>query len=262
MNYMNKESIMDRLREHYEFAQKDITGNIFGIFLQGSQNYINELFSKDSDVDSRAIYVPRKKEICLGIDISEPGLILENGEHIDRFDLRKFLNLIKTPGINNYEALFTEYFIINPKYESFYQKIIELREDLVRVDKKKFLMSIMGISMKDFKTLEHRRGGEDYDIENFGYSRKRLSNIIRFNKTAKAYIEGKDFSECLKSMDEELIYKIRRTDYYTLKQALKIAEEMDQETKEIATNFTVTLSSMDPIIKIEDIFVDIMSTEF
>lgn len=63
MNYMNKESIMDRLREHYEFAQKDITGNIFGIFLQGSQNYINELFSKDSDVDSRAICTTKKRNM-------------------------------------------------------------------------------------------------------------------------------------------------------------------------------------------------------
>lgn len=237
MNYMSKEAIMDRLQEHYEYAEDKANGEIFAIFLQGSQNYIDDKFLENSDVDSRAIYLPNMKDICLGKDISGPEVILDNGEHIDRFDIRKFLNLIKTPGINNYENLFTEYYVINPKYKEHYDSLMKIREHIVRLDEKRFLMSTMGISKRDFDSLQKRTGGEDYDIENLGYSRKRLANIMRFNETVKAYLANKPFSECLKSMDQELTHKIRRTEYYTLGQALEIAEQTDKETKVLAHSF-------------------------
>lgn len=255
--YMTKGAIMTRLNEHYEIAKEDRDVEIFGIFLQGSQNYINERFFANSDVDSRAIYIPSTEDICLNRDISLPELILDNEEHIDRFDVRKFLKLIKTAGINNFENLFTEYYIINPKYKEFYDKLVEIREDIARADEKKFVMSTMGISKRDFDFLERRTGNEDYDIETFGYSRKRLSNIIRFNETIKAYLAGKDFSSCLKAMDEDLIYKIRRTDCYTLAEAREIAQNADEETKKLAHEFEKE-SKHETYDKIDEIFVDLM----
>ena len=258
MNYMSKESIMNRLQEHYDIAKKEDSGEIFAIFLQGSQNYVDDLFFEGSDVDSRAIYLPDSRDICLGKDISQPELILDNGEHIDKFDIRKFLKLIQTPGINNYENLFTEYAIVNPKYQSFYDQLIAIREDIVRIDEKKFLMATMGLSKRDLIDLQKRTGGEDYDIENFGYSRKRLSNIIRFNKTIKAYLDYKPFSDCLKSMDQKEIYKVRRTEHYTLEEALEIAEQTDQESRFLATEFEPTARKNYTAGMLEDIFVDIM----
>lgn len=249
---------MNRLQEHYDIAQNQSKGEIFAIFLQGSQNYVNDLFFKSSDVDSRAIYLPNKKEVCLGIDISKPELILDNQEHIDRFDIRKFLKLLKKPAINNYASLFTEYYIINPKYQSFYDQLIKIRESIVRIDEKKFLMATMGLSKRDFMSLQKRTGGEDYDIKTFGYSRKRLCNIIRFNKTVKAYLANKPFSDCLKSMDQDLIYQVRRTDYYTLNQAMEIAEKNDQETFELAKEFKQDEKDLVTLELLENIFVDIM----
>lgn len=262
MNYMDKENIMNRLQEHYTIANGRANGEIFAIFLQGSQNYIDDLFFENSDVDSRAIYLPQKKDLLLGNDISKSELILDNKEHIDRFDIRKFLQLIKTPGINNYENLFTEYYIINPKYQEFYDELIKVREKVVRANEKKFLMATMGLSKRDFMDLQKRTGGEDYDIETFGYSRKRLSNIMRFNLTVKAYLENRDFSACLKSMDQELIHKVRRTDYYKLDEALKLAEEKDKETYKLAhayqnVDYKDKLKVLD---ELDDLFVDLMAS--
>lgn len=257
--YMNKESIMNRLQEHYEYAENKANGEIFAIFLQGSQNYIDDKFSESSDVDSRAIYLPSIKDICLEKDVSMSVAILDNGEHIDRFDIRKFLKLIKNPGVNNYESLFTEYYIINPKYQEFYNKLIEVREDIVRLNEKGFLMATMGISKRDFINLQKRTGGEDYDIKNLGYSRKRLANIMRFNATTKAYLANKSFSDCLKSMDQNLIHKVRRTEYYTLKEALEIAELADKETRQLAYDFKNKYKSNNQVeSQLEDIFVDLM----
>lgn len=257
MSYMTKEAINQRLQEHYEIAEQ--TGKtIFGIFLQGSQNYIDDLFFEGSDVDSRVIYIPNTREICLGKDISEPELILDNGEHIDQFDIRKFLKLILTPGINNYECLFTEYAIVNPVYKDFYDNIVNIREKLVRMNEKNFLMSCMGISMRDYKMLTRRTGGEDWDIENLGYSRKRLSNILRLNKTIKLYMMGESFHNCLKAMPQEEIYKVRRTIAYSENEALELADKVNQESKKLAEAYHYTKN--DDIIKeeIQEIIVGIM----
>lgn len=258
MNYMTKKAIMDRLQEHYEIVRRPINTDVFAIFLQGSQNYVDDLFFEGSDVDSRAIYLPNIKDIYLGKDISQVELVLDNEEHIDRFDIRKFLGLITTPGINNYECLFTEYAIVNPKYKAFYDELVSIREKLARVNEKKFLMSTMGISRRDLIDLQKRVGGEDYDIETFGYSRKRLSNIMRFNSTIKAYLDNKNFSACLMSMDQELIHKIRRTEFYTLEQAIEIAELTDKNTKELASGFEDTAIDTDTIEIAQDIIVRLM----
>lgn len=258
MNYMTKESIMKRLQEHFDIAEKANLGEVFAIFLQGSQNYIDDLYFEGSDVDSRAIYLPSVKDIYIQKDISKPEVILENQEHIDRFDIRKFLSLILTPGINNYECLFTEYAIINPKYKLFYNKIISVREKIVRVNEKKFLMATMGLSKRDLMNLERRVGGEDYDIKTFGYSRKRLCNIMRFNLTAKAYIANQDFSACLKAMDQDLINKVRRTCYHTLDEAREIAKTADLETKNIADSFVKREVDIETIELLQDIITDLM----
>lgn len=260
MSYMNKKSIMNRLQENYEFAKDKANGEIFAIFLQGSQNYIDDKFLEESDVDSRAVYIPNKKDVCLGKDISLPTLVLDNGEHIDRFDIRKFLKLIKTPGISNYENLYTEYYVINPKYKKYHNDLMKIREHIVHFDEKKFLMATMGVSKRHLDDLQSRNGGEEYDIDNFGYSRKRLANIIRLNETVKAYLDDKPFSECLKSMDQNLIYKIRKTECYTLNQALELAEKVDKETKELAYNFK-SLKNKDYqkiSSELDEIFVNLM----
>lgn len=259
MSYMTKDAIMERLKEHYKIAEQK--GELFGVFLQGSQNYIDDLFFEGSDVDSRAIYIPNKKEICLGLDISKAEMILKNEEHIDRFDIRKFVELLKKPGINNFECLFTEYYIINPKYEKFYEQLVELRERIARTDEKKFLMSTMGVSRRDFQTLQKGTGSQESDIQKYGYSRKRLSNIMRFNATVKAYIEGKDFSECLKSMDQQLIHEVRRTEKYSLEEALKIAETCDNETYELAKNFNKE-SDSNVLDELNNLLIDLLSTKF
>ena len=256
--YMTKESIHNRLKEHYEAAKAASDREIFGIFLQGSQNYVDDRFFTGSDVDSRAVYIPELDDLILIEDTSSKTFIMENDEHIDRFDIRKFLNLIKKPGINNFEPIFTEYFIINPKYQEDYEAIVELREKLVRVEEKKFLMSTMGVSHRDHQTMFVRKGGEDSDIAKYGYSRKRLSNIIRFNLTVKNYVMGEPFTKCLKSLDQDTLYEIRRTDLMTLEEATELAEKLDSETKRIAESYVQTHVDTTTIDQVNQVIINVI----
>lgn len=57
-------------------------------------------------------------------------------------------------------------------------------------------------------------------------------------------------------MDQNLIHKVRRTGYYTLKEALEIAELADKETRQLAhefksgkhENYSEILNRLDSII--------------
>lgn len=260
MNYMTKESIQNRLNEHYEIAKSQ--GEVFAVFLQGSQNYITDKFFENSDVDSKGIFIPTKAEICLGTDISKPEMILENQEHLDRYDFRKFVNLLKKPSINNLEVLFSDYFVVNEAYKEFFDELISIREEIARSNEKQFLMATAGMSHQDLKKISNRTGNQDADIEKYGYSRKRLSNVIRFNETVKKYISGASFQECLRAMDQELIYKVRRTELYSLEEALKIAEEKHAETSALMNEFSPTEQRKETIEKLDSILIELLSTRF
>lgn len=217
--YMTKESIMNRLKEHYNAVESSADQELFGIFLRGSQNYIDTKFLETSDVDSVAVLLPTKRELVLGIDSSRKDLSL-NDEKISRFDVRKLFQLFNKSSIVNFEVLFTEYFIVNEKYIEYYNELVKMRESIARLDEKKFLMSTNGESSRRMKSIKRK---DDY--------KKELANILRLNATVKAYIAGKDFKDCLKAMDEEFIYKIRTTDLYSYDEAIQLAEVVDNQTR-------------------------------
>lgn len=259
MGYMTKDSIMKRLKEHYHEASK--YGNLVGIFLQGSQNYVDDSFLESSDIDSFAIYMPNEREICLGIDISRPDLIMDNGEVITVKDVRSFIGLLRKPSVNNFEPLFTEYYYINEEYQDFYESLVDIRERIVRHDKKKFLMAVMGISQRDIKRMTKASPGEEEDIKTYGYSRKRLANILRYELVSSMYISGAPFTSCLKAMDQELIKKIRTEEIYELTEATELAKTTSEQTTRTAKRFAET--SDDSVLgELEDILVDILSRQF
>lgn len=259
--YKSRESIQERLKEHYNHAENKSDGELFGVFLQGSQNYVKDSFLSDSDVDTWAVYLPSLRDVVLERDISLPNLVIENNEHIDRVDARKFVKLLKKPGINSYQALFTDFYIINDEYSEYYERLRDMREEIVRTDEKRFVMSLMGMSGRDYRDLEKSYGQQEDVIANLGYSRKKLSNIIRLNNTMNSYIKGKPFNDCLKAMDQDLIMAIRKTNLIDLERAREIARKADEETYKLAHNFENEEDSnhLEVFEKLEDILVDLVS---
>lgn len=259
--YKSKEAIQERVQEHYTHAEGSADGELFGVFLIGSQNYVKDLFLSDSDIDTWAIYLPNLKDLVLERDISLPALIVDNEEHIDRVDARKFMRLLSKPGLTSYQTLFTEFFVVNDKYVEYYDNLVKMREEVVRVNEKRFVMSLMGMSDRDYRGLEREYGQQEADIANLGYSRKKLSNIVRLNSTINSYIKGKPFNECLRSMDQDLIMAIRKTSLIDLNRAREVASSADRETHKLAHDFENEKDSnhLEVLANLEDIFVDLIS---
>lgn len=247
--YMTKQAIMNRLQEHYNAVEHSVDEEIFGIFLRGSQNYINEKFLETSDVDSVAVLIPTTKQLVLERDMSKGDLTL-NDEKISRFDVRKFFTLLTKASIVNLESLFTEYFIINEKYSEYYNRLVEMREDIARLDEKKFVMSTNGESGRKINDLSKK---EDY--------KKEYLKVLRLNTSVKAYIAGQNFKNVLKSLDEELIYKVRTEKFHSREKTLELAEEIDNETRTLSHEFkNHTGKNVDKLKnKMNDLLVDIIT---
>lgn len=260
-SYNSKKEIKNRIKEHYDKVVETYgENNVFGVFLYGSQNYVDNMFFKDSDIDSNAVILPTIKNICLGTIPKTKVKVLDNKEHISIYDIRRFVETLKKPGVNNYEVLFTEYFYVNPKYKDFYNNMVKIREKLVRTNEKKLSMSIMGISRRIYSNITNNNKEQNKkDIKEFGYSRKRLSNILRLNKSLKKYLEGADFESVLKAESQDLIYNVRKTNYYNCSDALKLAKETVEETEKIARSVEPALKNKESIDFLENSLVKLLS---
>ena len=74
-------SIQKRVNDQYKYAVSKYGDHILGVFLYGSQNY--NIHTEDSDIDTKAIYIPTLDEIAAGVaPISKELSYGDKGEHI------------------------------------------------------------------------------------------------------------------------------------------------------------------------------------
>lgn len=118
-------NIQERVNDHYKYAVSKYGEHILGVFLYGSQNY--NLDTEDSDIDTKAIYVPTLDEIAAGAaPISKELTVGDTGEHIEVKDIRLMCQMWKKQNMNFLEILYTKYFVLNPKYEDIFNQTFKL----------------------------------------------------------------------------------------------------------------------------------------
>ena len=181
---MNKAKVMQRLQEQYDYIKNFYNeDNLLGIFLYGSQNY--GFATDESDVDSKVILIPSFEELCLEKSwLSKEHHYPETDEHIEVKDIRTFVDNWKKQNINFIEVLYTEYCIINPKYEALFKKyFIDNREEIAHYDEKK---AVMSMSHQAMHTLRQ-------DMED----KKKLHNAARLWNFLTSYIGGVEYQTCL-----------------------------------------------------------------
>ncbi len=189
---MNKKEILDRLQEHYEYAIQCgyDEEHILGVFLYGSQNYGTA--NADSDIDSKLILLPSFEQLCLSPEMVSKELHYKD-EHIEVKDIRLMRQMWMKQNINFIEILFTEYYILNPKYEKlFNQYFVENRETIAHFDRNKTLVSI---SSQLLNTLDQGMGDN-----------KKLYNSWRLYYFLEKYIAGEPYEKCLKPIGKELAF--------------------------------------------------------
>lgn len=211
MNFHSDEWIMDRMREHYEDALKQYPEHrIVGIFYQGSGNY--GLDYEGSDVDTKCVLAPSLKELAES-KMTSTTYVRENDEHIDFKDIRTMLETFRKSNLNFLEILYTKYCIINPIYETKWNKLIEARDFIVTMNLPSLIKSMKGIASEKYHALERRYPSRIEWVDKFGYDPKQLHHLFRIEEFMDRWLAGDSFSDCLISLQPEWLIDVKKGKY-------------------------------------------------
>ena len=192
MDTKEKQKIFDTLNEHLKQVRNlGINDDrILGIFLYGSQNYGTN--KPTSDIDSKVIVLPSFEDFCLQPkNIYSKELETPKGEHINVKDIRIYRDNILKQNINSVETLFTEFYILNPKYEQLFNEyLINNRENISKINRSK---AVMSIGHQAIHTLSQKLGDA-----------KKFYNAVRLLYFLEDYVNDIPYMDCLQQKGVKL----------------------------------------------------------
>ena len=233
---MYDEYINNKVKKHYDYLVS-LGLNVIGVFAQGSMNYglfIDEEEYK-SDVDTKAIVLPTLDDLISGSKMKSTKYDLD-GEQIDVKDIRVMVDMWKKSNPAYLEILFTKYKVINPLFESFVNRILEMGNDIVKMNFPQLAKCISGMSKEKVIALEHEYPATIEKIKKFGYDPKQLASIIRLTHLIENLFEkNKKFGDAIIYHNGELRnYMIDvKKGKIELEEARKLAELYDTKTNAI-----------------------------
>lgn len=267
MGYKTKEEVQARVQEHYDWAV-GAGYEVVGVFLQGSFNYernFGDMTDEESDVDTKCLVLPTFKDFCLGKKMVSTTHVMENDEHCDVKDLRLYMKCFEKQNVNFVEILFTDYLVLNPKYEKYLKPLFDNREEVARYDVARALNCMVGMAYEKQKAMCHPYAGLKDKIEKYGYDGKQLSHCMRLAVLMQKYMEGVPYKECLTSGNGKLLTSVKRNREYSLEKAKEIMGllvfQMEQAKK-------YYFSAVECFVKtelnemFEDVAVDCMTKNF
>lgn len=195
-----KKIINNRLKAHYKYIES-LGYEVVGIFLQGSQNYNLDIYEDEytSDVDTKCLVIPTLDNLIKGNTMVSKKYDFEN-EQIDVKDIRVMMEMWKKQNQSYLEILFTKYKKINPKYKDLMKKILDMKNDIVRINPPQLARCISGMSKEKVVALEHPYPATIKKIEKYGYDPKQLASIIRLTHLIKNFFVNE------MSFDKSIIY--------------------------------------------------------
>ena len=224
---------MDAIKEHkqkvLEIYPED---KLLGVFVYGSQNY--NINTENSDVDTKAILIPTIEDLCLRQPVTRE-LHLENGEHCEIKDIREMVKMFKKQNINFLEILYTDYYVINPKYNTIWRKyFIDNRERITHMDIRKAILSTTGQAINTLK--KNNISGKDY------------ANGIRLYYTLKNLINGIKYKRCIDMSYQGKFFVKKLIDYKNnifipSEKEIEILKESLNEVSKLANNYPAQIDA-------------------
>jgi len=226
---MDKEArIRDRLLHDVQYV-RDRGYEVFGVFLQGSQNY--QLDYEGSDIDTKCIVVPTLEDIVLNRQPASTTLILKDNSHVDVKDIRKMWECFRKQNINFLEILFTKYYWVDFKYIPYWTKMRDMREDIAHYNNYAAVNCIAGMVFEKHAALCHPYPTLKDKIDKYGYDNKQLHHIVRCEEFLNRYIEGVPYEECLIPKNPQHLINIKSEYIYSLEEAKQLAKNIENIVK-------------------------------
>ena len=253
--------ILTRLKDHYNESLETFTKNqIVGLFLQGSQNY--ELDLPGSDIDTKLIVVPSFKDIALAHKPISTTHLRANEEHIDFKDIRLYMETFRKQNLNFLEILFTPFTMINSMYFDQWDRLIEERETIARMNPWRAVKSMKGIALEKYHAMEHAYPSKVDVLAKHGYDPKQLHHLVRVDNYLTRYIAGESYEDCLipDEVMKEFLLDLKKGKW-PLDKARELAKVSLAHVEKIADDFCEkTHDEEDPAMRelLEDVSYSIM----
>lgn len=229
--------IHDRLASDFRYVSS-LGYEVFGVFLQGSQNY--KLDYSGSDIDTKCIVLPSAEDVILNKPPVSTTLILEDNSHIDLKDIRLMWQHFKKQNVNYVEILFTEFWYTPHEYFNFWLDMLRINEEIAHSDNYAAVNCIVGMVLEKNKALCHPYPTLKDKIDKYGYDHKQLHHIIRCREFLDRYIAGTPFADCLIPYDRDYLISVKANYRYDLDQAKAIAKEAVDYVKEVKQEYLDT----------------------
>ena len=226
--------IHERLKHDYDYVRKQ-GYEVFGVFLQGSQNY--QLDYAGSDIDTKCIVLPSAEDLILNKQPVSTTLILPDNSHIDLKDIRLMWQCFKKQNVNYLEILFTEFFYLPYEYFGFWMEMLKINEDIAHIDNYAAVNCIVGMVLEKNAALCHPYPSLKDKIEKHGYDNKQLHHIIRCREFLDRYIAGTPYGECLIPADRKYLISVKADYRYNLDEAKAIAKEAVDYVKAVKQQY-------------------------
>ena len=232
-----EERIMNGVKDHWADAQKNGQKPQFtlGIFLQGSQNYC--LDYEDSDIDTKLIVLPTFKNIIHNDSPISTTFVRENDEHTDYKDVRLYVKNFMKQNINFLEILFTNFCIVNKRFEEDWLGLRLNREKIAHYNCFRALKAMKGMTLEKYAALEHPYPSKVEVLDKYGFDPKQLHHILRLNDFISRYTQEESFADCLIPTNPEFLIEVKKGNVYDLDRAREVAKEVVADTVEIADKF-------------------------
>ena len=252
-----EERIMNGVKDHWADAQKNGQKPQFtlGIFLQGSQNYC--LDYEDSDIDTKLIVLPTFKNIIHNDSPISTTFVRENDEHTDYKDVRLYVKNFMKQNINFLEILFTNFCIVNKRFEEDWYRLQLNREKITHYNRFRALKAMKGMTLEKYAALEHPYPAKVEVLDKYGFDPKQLHHILRLNDFISRYTQEESFADCLIPTNPEFLIEVKKGNVYDLDRAREVAKEVVADTVEIADKFCELLSDCgDP--EVDELFYEFL----
>lgn len=131
MNKITDEEIMNVLKEQKEFLNEKFNEKqCLGLFVYGKANY--GFAESIDDIQTVFCYIPTFEELCIKTSPIQIYYIKDNKERQIRVcDIRLLYMLATNQEKIIMEAVFSEYYIINPRYKKVFDKYIYMNREAI-----------------------------------------------------------------------------------------------------------------------------------
>lgn len=190
--------VRKRLKEHLDEAlQNPKIHDWFMIAVNGSYNY--NMDTPQSDVDSKLLVIPSLEQLVFKNELNYVHHMSDNDEHVEVKDIRHYFATILKQNINYVETLYAQVYIINPKYDKYFDYIYQMRDVISSCNPIATIKCVQGTAHQKYEQMLKMSPAREQNITKWGYDKKSLHHLARCALFGSRFMKGTSYQECLRN---------------------------------------------------------------